>query len=196
MRGLCPTSLVITPQNSIHSLVISWASSASARRLCHSRNSPSVKVVQHVPHVLAHLIPIGACEVSAIMPILQMQKLRFRAGSDWPRVPQLGKGRARGHAKHIDIPFHMSSLQGLEEGGGMLASSGYQLTYHSRLTLGNTGATQNHMTCPNHPRPATAWPGIECRGGAGGSAMAPFAHSQERPSYYNSHLFIILVNDY
>lgn len=157
----------------------------------HSRKSPSVKVVRHIPHVLAHLIP-----VLTIMPILQRQKQRFRAGSDRPRVPQLGKRRARGHVNHIGIPPHMSSLQALEEDGGTLAGSRYQLTYHSRLTLGNTGATQNYMTCPYHPQPATAWPGIGSRGGAGGSDTAPFAHSQERPSYYNSHLFIILVNDY
>lgn len=57
--------------------------------------------------MLVHVSPIMACEVSTVMPILQMRKLRnrFRAGGDWSRVPQLERGGARAHIDHTDPQF-------------------------------------------------------------------------------------------
>lgn len=176
---------------------------------CHRNLVTPLSRLHCLHRMLAHVSPRLACEVSTVMPLLQMRKLRFRAGTDWSRVPQLERGGARAHIDHTDPPpVHASSLQSLEKDGGMLANSRYQLTQpHS--TLGNTRATcpseprlveetglsQNHMDCPNHTEAATAQTVIKSGAwGANGSATAPCAHRV--PTLKRDLPIIILINDY
>lgn len=49
---------------------------------CHRNLVTHLYQLHCLHHMLAHVSPILACEVSTVMPILQVRKLRFRAGSD------------------------------------------------------------------------------------------------------------------
>lgn len=138
---------------------------------------------------------------------VQPGKLRCSAGSGFPRVPQLKRGGGGSPAGRTD-PVPASSLQGSDVEGVMLADSRYQLACHPHFMLGITRLsikpqpcrgspiTMDHPTTQNQPQPGL-W---SVEGEAGRAAEAPQArsgaHSQERPSCYNSHLFIILINDY
>ena len=94
---LGPTPLVITTQDCIYLLVIPWASPASTTETVVTLSVPVALPVTHV----AHLIPVSVRGVSTMILILQTRKLKFRAGSDWPRVPQLERRGARDHTDHI-----------------------------------------------------------------------------------------------
>lgn len=74
----------------MHLLVIPWAGLANATGLGLQQKPVTPLYRLHcLHHMLVHVSPIMACEFSTVMPILRMRKLRFRAGGDWSRVPQL-----------------------------------------------------------------------------------------------------------
>lgn len=110
-------------QDAMHLSFLGRPGQCNRAGVCHRNVVTPLYRLHCLHHMTAHVSPILACEVSTVMLILQMRKLRFRAGSDWSRVPQLERGAARAHIDHPDPLVHESSWQSLEKDGGVLANS-------------------------------------------------------------------------